>query len=126
MDFTHRGLVPLASALDYGFQFQHLHGQVQMAGFLAASMTSTNQPRINFMRIFGSHRSNPNSWRRAAFEMQSPVAAAFQSTPLSNASIPSATGVTYAAIYMVVLGSALRHSGLRFVSLTSAAAQAIA
>jgi hypothetical protein len=77
-----------------------------MAGFLAASITNTNQPGINFMRIFGFPGPNPNLWRRNAFEMQSPVPAAFQSTPLSNASIPSATMVTYAAIYMlVVLGS---------------------
>jgi hypothetical protein len=41
-------------------------------------------------------------WRRAAFEMQSPLAAALHISPFANEAIPSAGMVSYAALYMAV------------------------
>jgi len=48
-------------------------------------------------------------WRRAAFEMQSPVVGALGFSPFSNASVPSGAMVAYAGLYLVAaLGLALR------------------
>ncbi|MGH9407188.1 MAG: ABC transporter permease [Terriglobia bacterium] len=41
-------------------------------------------------------------WRRAAFEMQSPLMGALSLSPFSKASVPSSAMVAYAALYLVV------------------------
>jgi Cu-processing system permease protein len=41
-------------------------------------------------------------WRRAAFEMQSPVAGALGIGPFSNASVPSLAMIGYSALYLVL------------------------
>jgi hypothetical protein len=40
-------------------------------------------------------------WRRAAFEMQSPIVGALNISPFSNASVPSRLMIGYAGIYLV-------------------------
>jgi Cu-processing system permease protein len=42
-------------------------------------------------------------WRRAAFEMQTPLAASLSFSPFANVSIPSATAVIYAGVFLVVM-----------------------
>jgi ABC-type transport system involved in multi-copper enzyme maturation permease subunit len=49
-------------------------------------------------------------WRRAAYEMQTPLAGSLSFSPFANVSIPSATAVAYAAVYFcIVLSVALYH-----------------
>lgn len=53
-------------------------------------------------------------WRRAAYEMQSPLVGAIGFSPFSNASAPSGVMVGYAAAYLVLaLGLAIRRFGKR-------------
>jgi hypothetical protein len=41
-------------------------------------------------------------WRRAAFEMQSPLANALRGSPFSTLSVPSLGMVFYAVLYMAI------------------------
>jgi Cu-processing system permease protein len=53
-------------------------------------------------------------WRRAAYEMQSPVVGALRISPFSNASVPSQTMIGYAAVYLAIaLALALHYFGRR-------------
>jgi hypothetical protein len=53
-------------------------------------------------------------WRRAAYEMQTPLAGSLSFSPFANVSIPSGTAVAYAGVYLVVaLGVAVYHFGRR-------------
>jgi hypothetical protein len=47
-------------------------------------------------------------WRRATFEMQSPLTAALQMTPFSTVSVPSTLMILYAFLYLLAaLGAAI-------------------
>lgn len=49
-------------------------------------------------------------WRRAAYEMQTPLAGSLSFSPFANISIPSGAAVVYAAMYLVAaLGIAIYH-----------------
>ena len=49
-------------------------------------------------------------WRRAAYEMQTPLAGSLSFSPFANVSIPSGTAIVYAVAYCsVILGVALFH-----------------
>ena len=49
-------------------------------------------------------------WRRAAYEMQTPLAGSLSFSPFANVSIPSSSAVVYAGAYLcVVLGIAIYH-----------------
>jgi len=53
-------------------------------------------------------------WRRAAYEMQTPLAGSLSFSPFANVSIPSATAVVYAGVYFfVVIGIAIAHFSRR-------------
>jgi len=53
-------------------------------------------------------------WRRAVFEMRSPLMGVLRFGPFSNSSVPSWAMVAYAAVYLVVaLGLAIRRFGRR-------------
>jgi hypothetical protein len=43
-------------------------------------------------------------WRRAAFEMQTPLAGSLSFSPFANVSIPSVTALVYAAVFAVCVG----------------------
>ncbi len=42
-------------------------------------------------------------WRRAAFEMESPLAGSLQFSPFADVSVPSLTMIGYAFVYLVVV-----------------------
>jgi len=42
-------------------------------------------------------------WRRAAFEMQTPLAASLSFSPFANVSIPSGTAVIYAGVFLLAM-----------------------
>jgi len=49
-------------------------------------------------------------WRRAAYEMQTPLGASLSFSPFANVSIPSGVAVIYAGVFLVVmLGVAIYH-----------------
>jgi ABC-type transport system involved in multi-copper enzyme maturation permease subunit len=49
-------------------------------------------------------------WRRAAYVMQTPMAASLSFSPFANVSIPSMTAVVYAVVYLaIMLGVAIYH-----------------
>ncbi|HTR79734.1 MAG TPA: ABC transporter permease subunit [Gemmatimonadaceae bacterium] len=53
-------------------------------------------------------------WRRAAYEMQTPLAGSLSFSPFANVSIPSGTALVYAAVYLtVVIAAAVWHFGRR-------------
>ena len=53
-------------------------------------------------------------WRRAAFEMQTPLAASLSFSPFANVSIPSGAAVGYAALYLALAcGVAVAHFNRR-------------
>jgi hypothetical protein len=53
-------------------------------------------------------------WRRAAFEMQSPLTTALNITPFAGSSVPSRAMVFYAAAYtLVMVGVAARRLNRR-------------
>jgi ABC-2 type transport system permease protein len=53
-------------------------------------------------------------WRRAAYEMQTPLAGSLSFSPFANVSIPSLTAVSYAVFFLlVVLAVAMYHFGRR-------------
>lgn len=53
-------------------------------------------------------------WRRAAYEMQTPLAASLSFSPFANVSIPSLTALAYAGAYLlVVLAVGIRHFSRR-------------
>ena len=53
-------------------------------------------------------------WRRAAYEMQTPLAASLSFSPFANVSIPSLTAVAYAGVYLlVVVALTIRHFNRR-------------
>ena len=53
-------------------------------------------------------------WRRAAYEMQTPLAGSLSFSPFANVSIPSLVAVAYAGVYLVVtIAVATYHFGRR-------------
>jgi len=41
-------------------------------------------------------------WRRAAFEMESPLAGSIQFSPFTDVSVPSSAMIVYAAVYLLL------------------------
>jgi hypothetical protein len=41
-------------------------------------------------------------WRRAAFEMESPLAGSLQFSPFADISIPSISMIVYATVYLLI------------------------
>jgi hypothetical protein len=53
-------------------------------------------------------------WRRAAFEMESPLAGSLQFSPFADISIPSVAMIGYACAYLLIaLAIAVHHFGER-------------
>ena len=53
-------------------------------------------------------------WRRAAFEMESPLAGSLQFSPFADVSVPSAAMIVYTCLYLLgAMAIALYHFGQR-------------
>ena len=76
----------------------------QMSGFVEGS-------RLAMVGIISSLIMPSEAvWRRAAFDMESPLAGSLQFSPFADVSIPSLTMIVYAAVYLLIaLGIALYH-----------------
>jgi Cu-processing system permease protein len=103
------------STLTNGVLALGFHGLAFIGGWIEQFGALTNSPRAVTVGIVASLIMPSESlWRRAEFEMQSPVIGSLQFSPFSNASVPSPAMIAYAGIYIaVVLGLAVRRFGQR-------------
>lgn len=92
-----------------------MHGVAFLGGWIEQIGAVTGSPRAVDAGIIASIIMPSESlWRRAAFEMQSPLANVLNFSPFSGPSAPSRTMVAYAAIYLIfALAIALRRFRLK-------------
>jgi Cu-processing system permease protein len=99
------------SALTNGVVVLGLCGLAFMGGWLEQMSGFTESAHLVLLGVISSLIMPSEAiWRRAAYEMQSPVAGSLPFSPFSNISVPSTTMIAYACVYLVVaLGVALFH-----------------
>jgi Cu-processing system permease protein len=92
-----------------------LHGLAFLGGWIEqfGAVTQT-QSAVNVGVVASLLMPSEALWRRAAFEMQSPLANALRGSPFSTLSVPSLGMVFYAVLYMAIaLVVAIRHFSQR-------------
>jgi Cu-processing system permease protein len=99
------------SALTNGVIVLGLCGLAFMGGWLEQMSGFTESAHLVLLGVISSLIMPSEAiWRRAAYEMQSPVAGSLPFSPFSNISVPSNTMIGYAVVYLLVaLGIALFH-----------------
>jgi ABC-type transport system involved in multi-copper enzyme maturation permease subunit len=99
------------STLTAGVVVLGLHGLAFLGGWIEQAGSLTNTPKAVLVGIIASLiMPSETLWRRAAFEVQSPLATAIQVSPFSGASVPSAAMVAYAGIFTcLVMALAVRN-----------------
>jgi len=91
------------STLTNGVVVLGLYGLAFLGGWIEQFGALANSPRALNLGIAASVVMPSEAlWRRAAFEMQSPLVGAMGFTPFSNASVPSAAMVVYAGLYLAL------------------------
>jgi Cu-processing system permease protein len=80
-----------------------LYALAFLGGWIEQVGALTHSPRAVDVGIIASIIMPSESlWRRAAFEMQSPVVGALSMSPFSNASVPSLAMIGYSAVYLTL------------------------
>lgn len=99
------------STLTSGVITLGLLGVAFMGGWLEQMSGFTEGSRLAMVGIVSSLLMPSEAiWRRAAFEMESPLSGALQFSPFSDVSIPSNGMIVYAVIYLLIaLGIAVYH-----------------
>lgn len=99
------------STLTNGVLALGLQGVAFMGGWLEQVSGFSQSVHIVTLGVFSSLIMPGESlWRRAAYEMQTPLAGSLSFSPFANVSIPSGTAVAYAGVYLiVVLAAAIHH-----------------
>ena len=91
------------STLTNGVIALGLHGIAFVGGWIEQAAALTNSPRALKVGVLASLIMPSEAlWRRAAYEMQSPVLNALGFSPFSAISVPSGFMVLYAGLYMTV------------------------
>ena len=91
------------STLTNGVLVLGLHGLAFVGGWIEQAGALTHTPKAVAVGVLASLLMPSESlWRRAAFEMQSPLITALNNSPFSGASVPSAAMIGYAACYLVI------------------------
>jgi len=91
------------STLTNGVLTLGLHGAAFLGGWIEVAGASSDSPRAVTVGIVASLVMPSEAlWRRAAYEMQSPLVAAVGFSPFSGASTPSPVMVGYAAVYLLL------------------------
>src|SRR6516162_2856647 len=91
------------SALTNGVLALGLHGLAFLGGWIEQFGAISQTPRaVNVGIIASVLMPSEALWRRAAFEMQSPLANAMRVSPFSILSVPSVAMVFYAGLYLTV------------------------
>lgn len=105
----------LFSTLTNGVLALGLHGLAFLGGWIEQFGSLSHSPRaMNIGVIASVIMPSEVLWRRAAFEMQSPLVGSFGFSPFSNASVPSGAMIAYAGLYAALaLGIAIRLFGKR-------------
>jgi ABC-type transport system involved in multi-copper enzyme maturation permease subunit len=103
------------STLTSGIIALGLHGLAFLGGWIEQFGAFTQTQRaVNVGVIASVLMPSEALWRRAAFEMQSPLANAIRISPFSTLSVPSPAMVFYAGAYMLIaLGVAVRRFSRR-------------
>ncbi len=103
------------STLTSGVLALGLHGLAFLGGWIEQFGAITQTPRaVNVGVIASLLMPSEALWRRAAFEMQSPLATAVHVSPFGTLSVPSMLMVWYAGFYLAVaLGIAIRRFSQR-------------
>ncbi len=103
------------STLATGVTVLGLHGAAFLGGWIEQIGAITHsQGAVNVGIVASILMPSESLWRRAAFEMQSPLMGILNLSPFGTASVPSSTMVGYAVVYLLVaLGLALRKFRLR-------------
>ncbi len=103
------------STLTNGVLALGLHGIAFIGGWVEQAGAISHSPRAVTVGIVASILMPSESlWRRAAFEMQSPLVSALRFGPFISDSVPSGFMVVYAAIYLsLALCLALRRFSRR-------------
>jgi ABC-type transport system involved in multi-copper enzyme maturation permease subunit len=91
------------STLTTGVLALGLHGLAFLGGWIeqVGAITQTSSA-VNVGIIASVLMPTEALWRRAAFEMQSPLAAAMRISPFSTLSVPSLAMVVYALLYLAI------------------------
>jgi Cu-processing system permease protein len=91
------------STLTNGVLVLGLHGLAFLGGWIEQAGAFTKTPKAVAVGVVASIIMPSESlWRRAAYEMQSPLLTALNRSPFSGISVPSPLMVGYAAVYMVL------------------------
>ena len=91
------------STLTNGVLVLGLHGLAFMGGWLEQMSGFTQSSKLVLVGIYTSLIMPSEAiWRRAAFEMQPPLAGSLQFTAFPDVSVPSSTMIGYAVVYMVI------------------------
>jgi cation diffusion facilitator family transporter len=90
-------------------------GVAFLGGWLEQMSGFTEGSRLAMVGIISSLIMPSEAlWRRAAFEMESPLSGSLQFSPFADISIPSAAMIGYACAYLfIALGIAVYHFGER-------------
>jgi len=91
------------STLTNGVVVLGLHGIAFIGGWIEQAAALTHSPRALNVGITASLIMPSEAlWRRAAFEMQSPIVSTLGFTPFSAASVPSKFMILYAGLYLAL------------------------
>ncbi len=91
------------STITNGVLVLGLHGLAFVGGGVEQAGALTHTPKAVAVGVIASIVMPSESlWRRAAFEMQSPLVSAVGLSPFSAASVPSAAMIAYAVVYLLV------------------------
>jgi Cu-processing system permease protein len=103
------------STLTNGVIVLGLLGLAFMGGWLEQMSGFTEGSRLVMVGIVSSLIMPSEAiWRRAAFEMESPLAGSLQFSPFADISVPSLAMIAYAGVYLLVaLAIAMYHFGKR-------------
>jgi Cu-processing system permease protein len=90
------------STLTNGVIVLGLHGLAFLGGWLEQMSGFTDGSRLIALGIISSLAMPSEAiWRRAAFEMESPLAGSLQFSPFADISVPSLVMIGYAGVYMI-------------------------
>jgi ABC-type transport system involved in multi-copper enzyme maturation permease subunit len=103
------------STLTNGVLVLGLHGLAFLGGWMEQMSGFTQSSHLVMLGIASSLIMPSESiWRRAAFEMQSPLAGSLQFSPFADVSLPSLAMIGYACAYLLVaLGIGIYHFNQR-------------
>jgi len=103
------------STLTNGVIVLGLLGLAFMGGWLEQMSGFTEGSRLVMIGIVSSLIMPSEAiWRRAAFEMESPLAGSLQFSPFADISVPSFAMIAYAGVYLLIaLAIAMYHFGKR-------------